>query len=213
MSAFQFYTPFQLIMLLGKKARNPVELLEHIKTVPDSSIYYHTHRFLRQHHYLSPEPTNDFAYWLTNVLNLKKLGESFAGVNMVSLKELAEIRSSFILLLENFLKGAERLPDCPEGEEFHFMGCVTFLLPAPDTAHDLGQFAAALEKISIDSFYYHVFEARLQPGGGQNDFSTWLESIGETAAAQEIRRFDPYHFTLDGLRKKILTLLRRYDQH
>ncbi len=213
MSFFQFYTPFQLITLLGKKARNPVELLEYIRTVPDSSIYYHTHRFLQQHHYLSPEPTNDFAYWLTNVLNLKKLGESFAGVDMVSLRGLADIRSSFIILLENFLNGAERLPECPQGEEFHFMGCVTFLLPAPNVAHDLRQFTAALEKISIDSFYYHIFEARFQPGGEKNDFSTWLETIGARAAAQEIRCLDPYHFTLDGLRKRILTLLRRYDQH
>jgi len=83
---FHFYTQMHLIELLRIKAKNPVEILEGLKKVPTSSIYYHTHRFLQQHHYLSPEPPNDFAYWITEVLGLEELGESLAGVDTVSLK-------------------------------------------------------------------------------------------------------------------------------
>ena len=78
---FHFYTQLHLITLLGINAKSPVEVLEWLKKVPASSVYYHTHRFLQQHHYLSPEPPNDFAYWITEVLGLEELGESLAGVD------------------------------------------------------------------------------------------------------------------------------------
>jgi len=89
---FHFHTQFHLVTLLGLKAKNSIELLDGIKKVPPSSIYYHTHRFLQQHHYLSPEPPNDFAYWLTNILNLKRLGEAFASVDTVSFANMEELR-------------------------------------------------------------------------------------------------------------------------
>jgi hypothetical protein len=49
---FHFYTRFNLPVLLGLKARTVPELLAGIRAVPGASIYYHTHRFLQQHHYL-----------------------------------------------------------------------------------------------------------------------------------------------------------------
>jgi hypothetical protein len=39
---FHFYTRLHQTELLGKKARNLVELLRGIKGIPDSSIYHHT---------------------------------------------------------------------------------------------------------------------------------------------------------------------------
>ena len=66
---FRFNTKLDQTILLGKKARNLAELLGGLRTAPDASIYFHTHKFLQQHHYLSPEPPNDFGYWVTNILN------------------------------------------------------------------------------------------------------------------------------------------------
>jgi len=31
-----------------------------IRTTPDTSIYFHMYKFLQRHHYLFPEPPNDF---------------------------------------------------------------------------------------------------------------------------------------------------------
>ena len=61
---FKLCTRLHLSELTGLKASNLNELLELIKTVSGSCIYHHTHRFLQQHQYLSPEPPNDFAYWV-----------------------------------------------------------------------------------------------------------------------------------------------------
>lgn len=66
--SFRFSTQGSIPELTGLKAANLQQLLDSVKTVPGSVIYHHTHRFLLQHQYLSPEPPNDFAYWITGIL-------------------------------------------------------------------------------------------------------------------------------------------------
>ena len=65
---FRFYTRLHLTELTGLRAAGLVQLVRLLKSVPGGSIYYHTHRFLQQHQYLSPEPPNDFAYWVREIL-------------------------------------------------------------------------------------------------------------------------------------------------
>jgi len=207
--SFYFKTYFHLVKLLRIRAKNPRELLTGIKKVPLSSIYYHTHRFLQQHHYLSPEPPNDFAYWLTNILNLRDLGEQFYGVDTIHFHNLRELRAAFITILEKYLSKSGRNTKCAEGYEFHFMSCTTFVLPTPYVAHNIGEFAEIIRKISPNSLYYHIFEARMRLERDENDFSAWLKGIGYANIAQEVSRFDPYTITLEGLRKKTIGIIER----
>ena len=210
---FHFYTRLNLTELLGRKAKNISELLEGIKAVPGSSIYYHTHRFLQQHHFLSPEPPNDFAYWLTDILNLEKLGEAIASVNVIDFKKLKDLRSAFIKILTDYLAQEKRMIDCPEGEEFHFMSCMTAILPTPYVASNLTEFVEILGKISINSLYFHIFEAPMRLEKGENDFSAWLGGIGEKELAQKISNLDPYTITLEGLRQKIIRMVKQYGKY
>ena len=213
MNPFYFWTRVHLIKLLGLRTKNPIELLEGIKNVPLSSIYYHTHRFLQQHHYLTPEPPNDFAYWLTDILNLEKLGEAIASVNVIDFKKLKDLRSAFIKILTDYLAQEKRMIDCPEGEEFHFMSCMTAILPTPYVASNLTEFVEILGKISINSLYFHIFEAPMRLEKGENDFSAWLGGIGEKELAQKISSLDPYTITLEGLRQKIIRMVKQYGKY
>lgn len=206
---FYFKTHFHLVRLLGIRVKNPRQLLAGIKKVPLSSIYYHTHRFLRQHHYLSPEPPNDFAYWLTNILGVRDLGEQFFSVNTIDFHNLRELRAEFVTILENYVSKHKRNATCAEGLEFHFVSCKTFVLPTPYVAHDLKEFGEILSKISLNSLYYHMFEARMRLERNENDFSAWLKGIGYATIAREVSRFDPYTITLEGLRKKIIGIINR----
>jgi hypothetical protein len=207
---FYFRTRFHLVKLLKDKAKNPLELLEGIKRVPISSIYYHTHRFLQQHHYLSPEPPNDFAYWLINVLNLRDLGEMFASVDTVSFKTLEALRAEFIKIMEAYFAKGRHTNECAACYEFHFIGCITFIVPTPYIAHNVKEFVKILGRISIDSLYFHIFEARMRLERDDNDFSAWFKSIGKKELANEISKLDPYTITLEGLRKKIIEKANKY---
>lgn len=208
---FQFYSRLNLVELLGIKAKNVKELLEGIKVVPGTSIYYHTHRFLQQHHYLSPEPPNDFAFWITNSLGLDALGERMASIDTVKFRKIRELREKFIEILENYINRENfKNVECQEGEEFHFMSCRTFIFKTPFVAESPEEFIKIVEKISINSIYYHIFESRLRLEKGENDFSVWFESIGLKEVALELSRFDPYTITLEGLRRKIIETVKKY---
>jgi Family of unknown function (DUF5752) len=207
---FHFYTELHLIELTGIKAKNLVELLAGIKKVPSASIYHHTHRFLHQHHSFSPEPPNDFAFWITNILNQKGLGEELAVVNIIQYVNLEDLRNEFIRILEKSIKKMAEIIDCPEGSEFHFMLCKSFVLPTSHTANDLKEFNENLKKISIHSLYFHFFEARMRLKRDENDFSAWLKSLGYDELARALKRIDPYTITLEGLRQKIIRLVQRY---
>jgi len=63
--------------------------------------------------------------------------------------------------------------------------------------------------ISHNSLYYHFFEAPLRIGGGKNDFSNWLDGIGENELARKLEKLDPYTMTLEELRRRIIRLGRK----
>ena len=210
---FEFYTRLNLPLLLGRKARSIPELLEGLKAAPGASVYYHTHRFLQQHHYLSPEPPNDFAFWVTGSLGLDALGERLASVDTIKFRTISALRDKFVEILEAYVREAKSpSSQCPEGEEFHFLSCRTFILPVRRSARDLAEFLEILRTVSINSIYFHMFEARLRLERGENDFSNWFEGIGRKDLAAEVARLDPYTMTLEGLRKVLIQKVGRHVQ-
>lgn len=213
MEAFHFFTKLDQNLLLGLRATTIQELLIGIRSVPDSSIYFHTHHFLHQHHFLSPEPPNDFAFWMTNVLGDDALGERLWSVDTVRFDDLSGLRTKLIAILEGHLTSQERAIECQAGEEFHFMSSRTFVLPTAYVAHDLKEFAELLAKVSVNSLYFHMFDAKMRLKSGENDFSRWFRDLKQPALANETRRLDPYSYTLEALRQRIIALVRRYDSH
>lgn len=213
MNEFRFNTKLDQTVLLGRKARNLPELFVGIKTVPGSSIYYHTHRYLQQHHFLSPEPPNDFAYWITDVVNAARLGEVMSSVDIVQFHTIAELRSRFVEILEEHLEHEQKLATVPAGQEFHFMASRTYVLQTPHAARTLSEFREALEHVTIGSLYYHIFDAKLRLERGENDFSRWFRDFGKPELADEVARLDPYTYTLEGLRTRIIQLVKHHDPH
>ncbi len=207
---FRFYTRLTLTRLTGRRALDLAEMLEHLRSVPGSVIFHHTHHFLVQHQHLSPEPPNDFAFWVTNVLQEDTLGERLAAIDTVSFPSLRELRERIIAVIEEYLETRRELRTAPPGEEFHFMDAVSFILPTRHVASTLGELAAALRQVGYSTIAYHLFEARLRVGSDDNDFSHWLEQeLGERELAAAIRRLDPYTHTMQGLRERLLALLAR----
>jgi Family of unknown function (DUF5752) len=205
---FEFQSRLNLTLLTGQRARDAAEMLEHLRKVPGAVIYHHTHHFLVQHQYLSPEPPNDFAYWVSNILLEERLGEQLASVDVLRFSTIRELREALIRLIEAFLDQASNLRVAPPGEEFHFMQSVSFILPTHVFASDLHEFHDGLEKISLNSIAYHMFDARLRLEQVDNDFSKWLQAeLGERHLADALRKIDPYTHTEEGLRRRMVALV------
>ncbi|MDO8662512.1 MAG: DUF5752 family protein [Candidatus Omnitrophota bacterium] len=206
---FRFCTRLHLSELTGLKAANLGELLKLVKEAPDSCIYHHTHRFLQQHQYLSPEPPNDFAYWVNEVLGERGLGEKLLNIDTIQYSSIGELRERIALTIEEYLRSRPLaiFKFARSQEEFHFIKSISFIIPTDYLVYDLKEFKEILKKVTIDSVYFHVFEARLRLGRKTNDFSNWIEfSLGEEGLADKIFKLNPYTYTLEELRSKIISL-------
>jgi len=207
---FRFSNEAHLTELTGLSARNLHELVDVLKEAPDAIVYYHTHHFLEQHHYLTPEPSNDFAVWVSDALGDEILGERLASVDTFGFPNLGALKERLVAVIEEHLSHGSNFREAMPGMEFHFMKSVSIILPTSYVVHDLREFVEALRKISLGSLFLHVFGSRLRLGRGQNDFSTWLQdSLDETELAEEIERLDPYTYTLEGLRSALIQLVEK----
>ncbi len=209
---FRFFTRLNLSELTGLRAVTLGQLVGLIKSVPGSCIYHHTHRFLQQHQYLSPEPPNDFAHWVSQILGEEELGEQLASIDTIQFSTIRSLRDKIVRTIDSYLEDHQiakvkftRLEDA-----FHFIKSVSFVIPTEYVATDLREFLEILKKVTIDSIYFHIFEARLRLEKGKNDFSYWIEnSVRNLDLAVEIARLDPYTFTLDNLRKTVIGIIER----
>ncbi|MFH0913704.1 MAG: DUF5752 family protein [Chloroflexota bacterium] len=210
-SPFRFSSRTQLTELTGLKARNLEELVNVLKKVPDAVIYYHTHHFLEEHHYLTPEPSNDFALWVSDALGDEVLGERLASVDTFGFPALGALRDRVVAIIEEHQATAKHdHREAMPGREFHFLKSVSAVFPTPYLAHDLRELVEALRQVSLGSLYFHIFESRLRLGRGMNDFSIWLkDSLEEAELADEIGRLDPYTYTLGGLRSALIPLIEK----
>ncbi|MFH1782609.1 MAG: DUF5752 family protein [Candidatus Omnitrophota bacterium] len=208
---FRFCTRLHLRILTGLKAHNIQEFLGLLKKVPGSAIYFHTHHHLQQHEYLSPEPPNDFAHWITSSLGDPALGERLASIDTIEHSTIRSLRNNIIKTIEEYIKENKATKDrfTSPNRAFHFIKCVSFVIPTPYVAKDLRSFLGILNKITADSLYFHLFEARLRLNKGGNDFSWWLESsLLEGDLAEKVKALDPYTYTMEKLRMKIIGLVK-----
>src|SRR3954469_4670819 len=126
---FLFVTRINLIELTGLKARTLPELVAVLKSAPSSIVYQHTHHFLKQHQALSPEPPNDFSYWVTAALNDEALGEQLAAIDTVQFGSLRALRDRIVQVIDQSLAKGKPIAMASEDETFHFMKSVSFILP------------------------------------------------------------------------------------
>ena len=209
---FRFFTRLHLSELTGLRATNLAQLVKLLKEVPGSSIYHHTHRFLQQHQFYSPEPPNDFAYWVSEILGEKELSERLASIDIMQFARIHDLREMIISVIQEYLKQERfaQLKFAREGEEFHFIKSVSFVIPTDYLVDNLADFVEVMKKVTFDSIYFHIFEARLRLEKKTNDFSNWIEhSLGDRKLAEQLTALDPYTRTLDDLRAAIINIIER----
>jgi small-conductance mechanosensitive channel len=207
---FRFYTRLYLKELTGLKAANLTDLANLLKEVPESVIYYHTHHFLEEHHYLTPEPANDFAMWVSGELGDEVLGEKLANIDIFDFLTIDALRARIEGVIRDYLSKNPNGRTARAGREFHFIKSISFIMPTPYVANDLREFVEVLKQVSIDSLSYHIFEARLKLKKGVNDFATWIEEyLGDKDLANKLAYLDPYNYTLEGLRSTIIQVIEK----
>jgi hypothetical protein len=207
---FLFCSSVPLVELTAYKARNLQELKEIIEVIDGSSVYFHTHQYVREHHFLSEEYPSDFAYWVAEVLQEKSLGEKLAVLDLRDFPTIRSLREKIVALIRDDLERRGRVRDVQPGLEFHFCKTISVVISTPYQAADLATFRKCLRKVDVHCLYYHLMEYRIRETGESNDFSRWIrEGLGRENLAKAIEDLDPYFYPLEQTREKILKILAR----
>lgn len=207
-SPFYFNSASHLLRIGREKATTLQELLEAIRTCPESSIFQHTFQTLAEHHFIREGFSNDFSQWAFASCNEVGLAERLAALDVREFTSIAALRERLIHIIDTYLQKNLRAATRVAMEPFYLMASDLVVVPTPYVARNLEEFADGLRKVSIHSIYYHFIDARLRLKLNTNDFSVWLEHDLDLAqTADRLNRIDIYTNTLGGVRRNILNVI------
>jgi hypothetical protein len=213
-SPFYFNSASHLLRIGREKATTLMELLEAIRTCPESSIFQHTFQTLAEHHYISSGFSNDFSHWAFASCNEVELAERLAAIDVREFTSIAALRERLIHNIDSYLQKNPRAATRVAMEPFYLMASDLVVVPKPYVGRNLEEFADGLRKVSIHAIYYHYIDARLRLKLNTNDFSVWLErELDLSEAAGKINRIDIYTSTLEGVRRGILKVVEAEMGH
>jgi len=203
-----FCTSSQLVEITGRKAAHLKELIEVLRQIDASSIFYHVHHAFREYQFAPGAYTNDFAHWVKDELGESRLAEKLANINIKEFTDLEQIRKRLIEIIFEYLNQATEIRRAQEGREFYFCRNIGVIMKTRYEAWDFDEFCRGLKKVGLRSLFFHFFEAPLRLGRRNNDFSQWIMgSFGMEKLAKEIEGLDPYLYTMDELRDRIVELV------
>ncbi len=200
---FSFVTASFLVRIRPERARTLDELMQHIATIPNSSIFFHTFQSLEMHHYTAY--SNDFAQWTMAACNETELAEQLESVDVRDYVSLEEIRKALLEILERDHSLRPEAFDRPAYEPFYFCEAEEIAIPSEFQAHTLQELAEGIRLMSLHTLHYHFINSRLRVRLRTNDFSHWIgDSLGFPALADKLDHIDIYTNTLDSVRREIL---------
>jgi Family of unknown function (DUF5752) len=209
---FWFRECFLIPMPIGRKAINLRELLQSLREVDDAVLYYH---LLQSRLTLSQpevEYPNDFAMWAATALQDAQLAEKLSSFDPFEYEDLAQVRQAMVDILEEYLWDLPNVPWARPGLEFHFCEASTVVMRSEISAANFREFCQALQKVGLDSLYYHFFEARWRLEFQKiDDFSFWIDTNFDLPQlVTAIRAIDVYFYTLPEIRTALLDLVHQH---
>jgi len=209
---FSFRECFLMPMPIGKKAINLRELLQAVRELDESVLYYHIFQSRLATTQPGEEYPNEFAQWAATALQDIKLAEKLSSFDPFEYENIAQVRQAVIDILEEYLWDIPFIPWARSGFEFHFCEASTVVMRSHIRAQTLQMFCETLRKVGLDSIYYHFFEARWRLGVRKvDDFSYWIEAnFGLPELVAAIRGIDIYFYSLTEIRNTLLGLIHQH---
>ena len=209
---FWFRECFLMPMPTGQKVVNLREMLQAVREMKESVLYFH---LLQSRLTLSQpevEYPNDFAMWAAAALQDARLAEKLSSFDPFEYENLAQVRQAMVDILEEYLWDLPSVPWARPGLEFHFCEASTVVIRSQISAANLREFCKAIQIVGLDALYYHFFEARWRlERRDTDDFSYWIATNFDLPQLVEaIRAIDVYFYTLPEIRKTLLDLIYQH---
>jgi hypothetical protein len=204
---FHFVGCWELREMVGRRAYDERELLEHLEEVPLDSIYFHTHSLFLLERGVPGAYPNDFATWAAIQVRDRVLGEKLGIIDPQDFADMESLRTEVVSLIDDHLAELGSVPRVIFGEPFYFMQSRVLEVPTGVKVRTLGEFRDALASVDAAVVYLHVVEARGRKGRRRNDFAAWVdEQLGLPELAGAMARLSPFPFGLEEVRRRLLRL-------
>ena len=195
----------------GLSCSNLRELLSAIQRADTAVLEHHMLRCALEDHFELYEFPNDLARWCWEGLGDRELGERLGLIDPYQHGSIESLRLQLINVIEDHLWSVDHPIWCRAGLELHLVGSQLVAYDTGQRLSSLTALAEALPGMSLRSLYYHVHEGRRRTGGQTDDFSAWLETVGEAPElATELRQLDFYFLNLRQLQVSLLELFSRH---
>lgn len=207
-NVFRFYECFALTTLTGRRAANIVEFVEILKSASSEAIFHHMHQYFLKPHAVLPEFPNDFAVWVSESLSEPLLAEALANINPFEFSNIEDLRAEILRIIDNYIRSYPSPRPVLHGREFMFNEGITIVIPTDIEAVQIHDFVQKLKTVDYSSIYFHFYESRLRLGRPTDDFSEFLAtSLDSPGVAARIKSLDPYMYSTEVLRDKIVKLV------
>jgi hypothetical protein len=199
----------------GKRAQNLRELIEHLRSIDQKSIYYHFWGGLLRPRFDDPEYHNDFGIWVAHSLHNKILAERLAVIDPVEFDTLEDLRNELIEIIDESLDETEFPAWAKRDDQFEFMEYQIVVFNTKNSVQHPVNFVTVLPKISVGSIFYHFIDGRRRNPNMVDDFQNWLTSFGDkyTELIYMIGEIDPYFTSLKKLREELADVFNNYFQN
>ncbi len=196
----------------GEKAQNLRELRDILKNTHPGCLYYHFWGGLLRPHFNDPEFQNDFSMWASRYLNDSKISEQLSLIDPNIYKDIEDLRSELIEIIEQRIYEVEYIPWAKSGQEFYFIRSQIVIFDTGICLRNPKDLLKKIPTMSLSSIFYHFIDARRRTIASKNDFSIWLSGYGVKykGLIDGLDEIDPYFTTLNELRREINTIFCNY---
>jgi hypothetical protein len=195
-----------VVLATGEKAHNLRELLDRLNRLDDPDLmYFHFWAGLLRPHFLDPEYPNDFGAWAYHSLHDRILAERLSIINPADFDSLEEVRFRVIEIVEDRME-EDSFSASKEAEyPFFFQRSQIVVFDTHLRIQHPRELVSVIPKMTFESVFYHLIDARRRTHSNLNDFSEWLKGWGAPydQLGDKIASIDPFFATLMDLRKAL----------
>jgi len=192
----------------GTRAFTLNELRDGLRRIEEASIYSHFWGGLLEPRFEEREYNNDFASWAHHGLHDAKLAEQLAMVDPSGYRDLEELRSELVDVVEDRLDESEHLHWMRASEPFDFIRNQIVVFDTGRQLERPEELAERMRQLSTGSLFYHFVDARRRDADGVDDLRLWLSGFGDRyrPLCDRLAGVDPYFGSLSELRSELASI-------
>ncbi|MBN2106667.1 MAG: hypothetical protein JW832_04515 [Deltaproteobacteria bacterium] len=210
MDPFKIFDCTLLSKMSGlRPAVNLRELRDRVALCSSNVLYHHFCETPLVPLFDYPDYRNDFAIWARHHLRDEILAERLGIIDPYAHACLEDLRAAVLEIIDDHLSERTMVPWAPPGRELYFMESITVVFDTGERIDHPDGLAAAIDKMTHGSIYFHFLEARRRPPLGLDDFTAWLETLSgdQRSHITAIASIDFPFYTLAEIKKTLVSVL------